>query len=81
MLQINNEWVYEDLDEENIIELLETLKAGEEPKRGPQVDRNLCEGPEGRTTLIDYDDSQQVITRDFAAAREEWEAEKQQQQR
>jgi hypothetical protein len=73
MLQVNNEWVYEDLDTENVIELLETLRRGEDPKRGPQIDRNGCEGPEGRTSLFDYDQSRQVITRDFTAAKKEWE--------
>ena len=72
MIQVNNEWVYEDLDEENIIELLETFRRGEEPKRGPQIDRNGCEGPQGRTSLIDFDQAQAVHTRDFAAAKQEW---------
>lgn len=35
MLQINNEWVYEDLDEENVIKLVDDLKEGKEVKKGP----------------------------------------------
>lgn len=50
MLQVNGEWVYEDLTPENTIKLLEDLKAGKD-KKGPQIDRNDCEGPMGRTTL------------------------------
>jgi len=73
MLQVNNEWVYEDLNEENIIELIETFKRGEEPKRGPQIKRNDAEGPLGRTTLIDFD-TEVKHTRDFGAAKQEWEA-------
>ena len=50
MLQVNGEWVYEDLTPENTIKLLEDLKKGTD-KKGPQIDRNDCEGPQGRTTL------------------------------
>lgn len=31
MLQVNNEWVYEDLTPETTVELLKTWKAGGEP--------------------------------------------------
>lgn len=51
MVQVNNEWVYEDLDETNVVELIETFRRGETPKRGPQVDRRDSEGIQGRTTL------------------------------
>lgn len=74
MLQVNNEWVYEDLNEENMIELLETFRRGEVPKRGPQIDRNGCEGPEGRTSLKDFDQGKAIHVRDFAGAKAEWEA-------
>ena len=50
MIQINGEWVYEDLTPENTVQLLEDLKTNKE-KRGPQINRNLSEGPSGRTTL------------------------------
>lgn len=51
MLQVNGEWVYEDLTPENTVQLLENLKKGTD-KKGPQINRNDCEGPQGRTTLI-----------------------------
>jgi NADH dehydrogenase (ubiquinone) flavoprotein 2 len=51
MIQVNGEWVYEDLTPENTVQLLENLKNGTE-KKGPQINRNDCEGPQGRTTLI-----------------------------
>ena len=35
MLQVNNEWVYEDLDEENVIKLVDDFKNGKEVKKGP----------------------------------------------
>ena len=35
MMQVNNEWVYEDLTPETTVELLKKWKAGEEPKVGP----------------------------------------------
>jgi NADH dehydrogenase (ubiquinone) flavoprotein 2 len=50
MIQVNGEWVYEDLTPENTIQLLENLKNGTD-KKGPQINRNDCEGPQGRTTL------------------------------
>ena len=50
MLQVNGEWVYEDLTPESTVKLLNDLQNGTE-KRGPQIDRNDCEGPMGRTSL------------------------------
>ena len=50
MLQVNGEWVYEDLTPENTVQLLESLQKGVE-KKGPQIARNDCEGPMGRTSL------------------------------
>lgn len=73
MLQVNNEWVYEDLDEKNIIELVETFRRGEEPKKGPQIDRNHAEGPEGRTSLkVEEFNPEYTLDRDFAAAKQQW---------
>jgi len=51
MLQINNEWVYEDLTPETTVELLKTWERGEEPKKGPQNGRINVLGPMGRTSL------------------------------
>ena len=50
MLQVNGEWVYEDLTPESTVKLLNDLQNGVE-KKGPQINRNDCEGPQGRTTL------------------------------
>ena len=51
MMQVNNEYVYEDLTPENIINVLDKFKKGEEPKIGPQIDRQWSCGPLGRTSL------------------------------
>ena len=56
MLQVNNEWFYEDLDEENVIELIEGFRSGKEMKVGPQNHRINSLGPEGRTSLFDMDE-------------------------
>lgn len=73
MIQINNEWVYEDLTTENVRPFIEKLKNGEEPVKGPQNGRNRAEGPQGRTSLHNYN-QERVVERDFAAAKKEWEA-------
>lgn len=75
MLQVNNEWVYEDLTPENVIPLLDKLKNGEEVRKGPQTDRNHCEGPQGRTTLINFD-ADGKFDRDFDQAKKDYEAAK-----
>lgn len=51
MMQVNNEWVYEDLTPETTVALLEKWSAGEEPKKGPQNGRINSLGPMGRTSL------------------------------
>lgn len=74
MLQINNEWVYEDLTEQSTIQLIEDFKAGKSPKKGPQVDRNFSEGPQGRTCLTKVEfNPEYTIDRDFTAAKKQWE--------
>jgi len=75
MLQVNGEWVYEDLTPENVIGLLEKLKNGEEVRKGPVTNRNHCEGPLGRTSLINFN-QEQKYDRDFDKAKEEYEAAK-----
>lgn len=75
MLQVNGEWVYEDLTPENVIGLLDKLKSGEEVRKGPVTERNHCEGPLGRTTLINFN-AEGVVERDFGKAKEEYEAAK-----
>ena len=51
MLQVNNEFFYEDLTPETTVELLKTWERGEEPKVGPQNGRINSLGPMGRTSL------------------------------
>lgn len=63
MMQVNNEWFYEDLDPENTVALLKKWKAGEEPTPGPQNGRINSLGPEGRTCLESIPDS--TFDRDF----------------
>jgi NADH dehydrogenase (ubiquinone) flavoprotein 2 len=46
-----NEDYYEDLTPESTIKILEALKRGEKPKRGPQSGRLNCEPAGGLTTL------------------------------
>lgn len=75
MMQVNNEWFYEDLDANSIKNIMNDWKEGKEPKVGPQINRNLSEGPQGRTSL-EHSFSSAPITRDFAAAKREWEASK-----
>ena len=52
--------------------MIETWRRGDEPKIGPQIDRNRAEGPQGRTSLFSPIEHQ-THSRDFAAAKAEWE--------
>ena len=46
MVQVNNEWFYEDLNPENTIQLLENMKKGDGFNPGPQIkERKNAEGP------------------------------------
>ena len=74
MLQVNNEWVYEDLTPETTVELLKTWKAGGEPHKGPQNGRINSLGPEGRTSL--HTIPEDLHDRDFAAVLEKYNADK-----
>lgn len=65
MLQVNNEWFYEDLTPETTVALLKKWQAGEEPTPGPQNGRINSLGPMGRTSLDTMPNG--VHTRDFAA--------------
>lgn len=71
MMQVNNEWFYEDLTPETTVALLEKWKAGEEPKVGPQNGRINSLGPMGRTSLESIPDS--VFTRDFVAEKQRYD--------
>lgn len=70
MVQINDHY-YEDLTKESVKSVLTDLKAGKQPKIGPQIDRNGCEGPQGRTSLTE--EAYGPFCRDLAAAKEAYE--------
>ena len=51
MIQVNNEYFYEDLTYDSMTQLMQDWKDGKEPQVGPQNGRfNSC-GIEGRTSL------------------------------
>lgn len=75
MMQVNNEWFYEDLTPDIINNIMNDWRNGVEPNKGPQINRKFSEGPQGRTTLNSTIKSF-PITRDFAAAKKEWEQSK-----
>eukprot|EP00177_Eucheuma_denticulatum_P004629 GFKZ01008423.1.p1 GENE.GFKZ01008423.1~~GFKZ01008423.1.p1 ORF type:complete len:276 (-),score=34.21 GFKZ01008423.1:1120-1947(-) len=70
MVQINDHY-YEDLTKESVKGVLDDLKAGRQAKIGPQIDRNGCEGPQGRTSLTE--EISGPFCRDLAAAKEAYE--------
>lgn len=70
MVQINDDY-YEDLTKESIKSVLDDLKAGKQPKIGPQIERNGCEGPMGRTTLTN--EAPGPYCRNLEAAKEAYE--------
>lgn len=65
MIQVNNEYFYEDLTYESMTQLMQDWKDGKEPKVGPQNGRINCLGIEGRTSL--YGEYPGPIDRDWAA--------------
>lgn len=67
MVQINDHF-YEDLTKDSVKAVLSDLKAGKQPKIGPQTERNGCEGPQGRTSLTM--EAPGPYCRDLAAAKE-----------
>ena len=71
MIQVNNEYFYEDLTYDSMTQLMQDWKDGKEPKVGPQNGRiNSC-GIEGRTSL--HGEAYGPITRDFAAEKQKWD--------
>ena len=75
MMQVNNEWFYEDLNPENIREVIDKFRSGVKFNPGPQIPNRInCEGVQGRTSLINY--QSQPISRDFVDAKKQWEASK-----
>jgi len=75
MLQVNNEWFYENLDEENVIKVIEGLRNNDPNlKPGPQIEGlRDCEGPQGQTNLLDAENLPPPPCRDFDALRAELE--------
>lgn len=57
---------------ESVVNILEQWKNGEEPKKGPQIDRQFSCGPQGRTSL-QQPMEHTLHDRDFAAAKKEWD--------
>ncbi|MBI1216439.1 MAG: NADH-quinone oxidoreductase subunit NuoE [Alphaproteobacteria bacterium] len=53
VLQRNGDEFYEDLNTENIVEILDNLKAGKMPEHGSQTGRIHAMGEAGPTTLLD----------------------------
>lgn len=69
MMQINNQYVYEDLTPETTKALLDKFRAGETPKFGPQNGRKVAEGRLGKTTLKTFPGVYEC--RDFEKVKEE----------
>ena len=78
MMQVNNEWFYEDLTPENTVTLLENMAKGEGFVDGPQNGRINSEGPDGRTSLTaeSMKSVNLIHSRDFSGAKQQWEDEK-----
>jgi (2Fe-2S) ferredoxin len=64
MVQVNNEYFYEDLTYDSMTQLMQDWKDGKEPKKGSQIGRNYSEGIDGRTTLINEPTG--PVSRDFS---------------
>ena len=74
MIQVNNEYFYEDLTYESMQSLMQDWKDGKEPAYGPQNGRINSLGIEGRTTLFDTPcDITGPISRDFAAEKQRYD--------
>ena len=73
MLQVNNEWVYEDLTPESTVELLKSWERGEEPHKGPQNGRPNSLGPLGRTSLDTIPEGDAAMhSRDWSGELQKW---------
>ena len=71
MIQVNNEWFYEDLTYDSMTQMMQDWKDGKEPKKGPQNGRINALGIEGRTSL--FDEPRGPVTRDFGAEKTRYE--------
>jgi len=81
MIQINNHEFYENLTPETTVRLLEDLTAGRDVKVGPQNGQKNCEGPQGPSTLKDFEPQPQsrdieALTAEIAKAQAKAAAEK-----
>ena len=74
MIQVNNEWFYEDLDYDSMTKLMQDWTDGKTPKTGPQNGRINALGIQGRTTLTDIPEGN--TDRDWAAEKQRYEEEK-----
>jgi NADH dehydrogenase (ubiquinone) flavoprotein 2 len=72
MMQVNNEWFYEDLNPEIMVDVIEKFRKGDHVEPGPQINRNRSEGPMGRTSLKNFEST--PTTRDFVDAKKQWDA-------
>lgn len=54
-------------------DIMAQWKRGDEPKKGPQIDRQHSCGPQGRTSLFPENDIHVHHDRDFVAAKKEWD--------
>lgn len=54
-------------------DIMAQWKRGDEPKKGPQIDRQHSCGPHGRTSLFPENDINVHHDRDFAGAKKEWD--------
>jgi len=71
MVQVNNEYVYEDLTYESMQAIMQDWKDGKEPKKGPQIARENSIGIQGRTSL--FGEQAGPLTRDFGAEKARYE--------
>ena len=71
MIQVNNEYFYEDLTYDSMTQLMQNWKDGKENKFGPQIDRQWSCGPESRTSLEEI--PHVCHERDWAAEKQKYE--------
>lgn len=72
MIQVNNEWFYEDLTPDSMVAIMDKWKKGETPQIGPQIDRQWSCGPLKRTSLEPGFESD-THTRDFGAEKQAYD--------
>jgi NADH dehydrogenase (ubiquinone) flavoprotein 2 len=72
MMQINNEWFYENLTPQSVVKLLDDLRAGRAVTPGPLNGQSTCAGPQGHKTLLDVD-SIKPVSRDLDKVKADYE--------